>query len=448
MRILFISYLLICILQFNFAQNPLIDHIYAADPSGHVWNEYPDRLYLYTSHDVNGTNHHSTMYDYHVFSTEDLINWIDHGRVLSSDDVDWAINHAWASDAAYWKGNYYFVFCMREKQNSVKFRLGLAISNKPEGPFTSIGMIQGPEGMDPSIYIDDNQPYIIYAHDRKCYVAKLSEDLLSVVPGSTEIIKEGLPQLQEGPWVHKYNNKYYLSYPGLRNDQWPEVMYVSVADQINGPYSPQNQYIPFFDGQAGSNHGSIVEFKSKWIAFYHSSWISGNSYERTLMADFVTYNADGSIQPITPSKNGISNGKPIVCKIKLEAEYGKASGGNFGGTYPESVQKGYSGNGYVTGFNHNEEFVEVLAQLSKDIEFTVEVVYASDNERKVAFRAGSFMLNGDYASWKDIILPESEKFTSFDIGNIKLKAGDTKLRLMSLNGDIRVDYFLLKPIVK
>lgn len=93
------------------------------------------KLWVFASHDVTGTNHHATMFDYHVFSTEDLVNWTDHGRVLSVDDVDWAITHAWATDAVQWKDNYYFVFCMRSRENSDLFRIGLAISDHPEGPW-------------------------------------------------------------------------------------------------------------------------------------------------------------------------------------------------------------------------------------------------------------------------------------------------------------------------
>jgi hypothetical protein len=430
------------------SQNPLISHIYAADPSGHVFEQYPNTLWVYTTHDVTGTNHHRSMFDYHVFSTQDLVNWTDHGRALSVDDVEWAVSHAWAADAAYWKGNYYLVFCMREKQNSNYFRLGLAISNRPEGPFKSIGMIWGVEGMDPALFIDNGQPYIIYAHSRKCYVAKLSDDLLRVVSGSTVDVTAGLPQLQEGPWVHKHNNKYYLSYPGLINDEWPEVMYVSVADKITGPYTPQNQYIPYFEGQAGTNHGSIVKFKDKWIALYHSAILSGgNSYERNLMADFITYNPDGTIKPIVPSNEGITGGKPAVCNIKLEAENGIASGGRLMGTHAEFTYKGFSGNGYVTGFNHPEEYVEVLVQLANDMEFEVDVVYSSEKDRKVGLMAGGYMLNGGYDNWKDIILPKSETFTSFTLGKVKLKAGDTLLRFMSFSGDLKVDYIYLRPVM-
>ena len=69
-------------------QKNFIPHIYTADPSAHVWNDDPNTLWIYSSHDVHNTNHFFTMADYHVFSTTDMVNWIDHGRVLSLEDVD------------------------------------------------------------------------------------------------------------------------------------------------------------------------------------------------------------------------------------------------------------------------------------------------------------------------------------------------------------------------
>ena len=98
--------ILICIGFSAKAQNPLFPHLYTADPSAHVWKNDPNTLWIYASHDVPGTNHHATMFDYHVFSTIDLKTWTDHGRVLSVDDVSWAISHAWAIDAVIWKGTY------------------------------------------------------------------------------------------------------------------------------------------------------------------------------------------------------------------------------------------------------------------------------------------------------------------------------------------------------
>jgi hypothetical protein len=141
-KILAFSQILILSITNLYAQKPLMDHIYAADPSAHIWPGDPNTLWLYTSHDVPGTNHHATMFGYHVFSTTDLVNWIDHGRVLSVDDVDWAVSHAWAIDAVYRNGQYYLVYCMIESATGM-FRTGLAISDRPQGPFTDIGIYKG-----------------------------------------------------------------------------------------------------------------------------------------------------------------------------------------------------------------------------------------------------------------------------------------------------------------
>jgi hypothetical protein len=267
------------------AQNPFNKYIYAADPSAHVWKN-DTTLWLYTSHDVLGTNHHATMFDYHVFSTKDLVNWTDHGRVLSVDDVDWATEYAWAIDAVNRHGKYYLIFCMHETKIGM-FRTGVAVSDIPQGPFTNIGFIDGVEwGQDPCVYVDeDNRAYLYWGAGGSCYAAELNDDLLSIKPESKRNLTKELFEVFEGPWVHKYNGKYYLSYPALPDNKWPEQMYYAVADKPLGPYTYKGNYIPYFEGQAGTNHGSIVKFKGQWLAFHHNMMISeGKSEQRSLMA--------------------------------------------------------------------------------------------------------------------------------------------------------------------
>ncbi len=437
--------LLVTVLNSN-AQEPLISHIYAADPSAHVWSNDTNTLWLYTSHDKPGTNHHATMFDYHVFSTKDMVNWIDHGRILSIDDVDWAISHAWAVDAAYWHGKYYLIFCMRIREDSEKFKIGIAVSNQPQGPFRNLGVIAGiDEGMDPSIFIENGQPYLIWANSRHCYISELNTDLLSIKDETITDITKGLPQLQEGPWLHKYNNKYYLSYPGLRDNEWPEVMYYSIADTPFGPYKFKGQYIPYFEGQAGSNHGSIVSFKDKWYAFYHSAHLSrNNEYTRNLMVDFLEYNIDGSIKTIMPLAKGVREQQQNNCIIVIEAENGKTAGGKLDGVFVDNAYLEYSGDGYVTGFDQTEDYVEVLVQLAKDSEYLLSVAYAAEKDIKIAVLYNDFMLNGGYGDWKDIVLPKTDKINIRDISNIKLKTGDNRIRIMSKSGDFKIDYFMFK----
>jgi hypothetical protein len=218
------------------AGNPLISTVYSADPSAHVWPG-DDRLWLYCSHDQPGTNTHDTMISYHVFSSSDLVNWTDYGVVLHLKDVHWAISHMWAIDCVLWKGTYYLVFCAKEKGTGI-FRTGLATSPRPQGPFTDIGYIQGMEwGQDPALFVDDDGvPYLYWGAGGVCHGARLSDDLRSVVPGTIVDLTKQLTYVYEGPWVHKYRGKYYLSYPGLPGGNWPENMYYAIADKPLGPY--------------------------------------------------------------------------------------------------------------------------------------------------------------------------------------------------------------------
>ena len=89
--------------------------IFAADPAAHVFD---GRLYLYVSYDEPFTNTHDSMVCYHALSTEDLVNWVDHGRILHLENVSWAISHMWAIDANKWKGKYYLTFCAFDEKTS------------------------------------------------------------------------------------------------------------------------------------------------------------------------------------------------------------------------------------------------------------------------------------------------------------------------------------------
>lgn len=106
----------------------------------------------------------------------------------------------------------------------------------------------------------------------------------------------------------------------LLTPQWPEELYYAMSKNPLGPFTFKGKYVPAIKDHAGTYHGSIIQFKNKWIAFYHSKILSGNAYCRSLMADWLHYNPDGTIIPIQPSKEGISNGVTPKCKILLEAE--------------------------------------------------------------------------------------------------------------------------------
>ena len=431
------------ILNSGYAQKPLITHIYAADPSAHVWANDSNTLWLYTSHDVPGTNNHATMFDYHVFSTKDLIHWTDYGRVLSVDDVPWAVSHAWAIDAVYRNGQYCLVYCMIETATGM-FRTGLAVSDLPQGPFKDIGYIRGVEwGQDPCLFVDeDNTPYLFWGAGGHCSAVQLTDDLKAAIPETKVDLTNQLKEVFEGPWVHKYKGKYYLSYPGLPGGQWPEEMYYAIADKPLGPYTFKGKYIPLFKGHSGTNHGSIIKFKNRWIAFYHAAIVSGGMSEvRNLMADWLEYNPDGTIKPIDAGNQSITGGKDTKVTLLLEAENGKAAGGRLMGTYADTSTPGYSGRGYVTGFDVSHDCVSVLAQVANDRKARLIVRLSADKDFHADILVGVKMLAGHEGT----LVKKTNGWEDVDLGMIDLKAGDNIIRFTGKqNANLKIDYFKIE----
>lgn len=320
----------------NIMKTPLITHIFTADPSAHV---FENKLYIYPSHDLDHDNPESLngdqfdMEDYHVFSLENMQSApVDHGQVLHVNDVPWAEKQMWAPDAAYKNGTYYFYFPAKDYDGI--FRLGVATSNAPSGPFTpQPDAMAGSFSIDPAVFIDDDgQAYIYFgglwggqlenwrtgtfdldgaepANDEPALgprVAKLSADMLSFDGAVEEIAivtQDGSPILAgdhdrrffEAAWVHKYNGTYYFSY----STGDTHFIAYATSDSPTGPFVYQGNILPPVLGW--TTHHSIVEFEGKWYLFYHDSSLSGGvTHKRSMKVAELFYNADGTIQMIEP----------------------------------------------------------------------------------------------------------------------------------------------------
>ncbi|OIQ90073.1 xylosidase/arabinosidase [mine drainage metagenome] len=439
------------------ANNPLIPTVFAADPSAHVWPN-DDRIWLYCSHDQPGTNTNDTMDSYHVFSSSDLVHWIDYGVVLHLKDVTWAISHMWAPDCVLWKGTYYLVYCAKEKGTGM-FRTGLATSQLPQGPFRDIGYIRGVEhGQDPALFVDDDgTPYLYWGSGGVCHGARLSDDLRSVVPGTTVDLTSQLKYVYEGPWVHKYRGQYYLSYPGLVGGKWPEKMYYATASRPLGPYKFRGCYISDFKGQSGTNHGSIIEFRNRWLAFYHSAWVSGGLSEvRNLMCDYLHYNSDGTIKRIVPSHLGVAVGTPpgpSKVTVLLEAENGPAAYGELRGTRVADAITGFTGTGYVEGFEGPGNSVMVMAQSAEARRAELKIRYREpEGPGEYKVEVNDFLIRDPvrgYVDWEKLIqFPKAANWTEFDVGPVELRQGNNFIKLYSgaRGGHIQVDSFELDPL--
>ncbi|MCR5580597.1 MAG: glycoside hydrolase family 43 protein [Pseudobutyrivibrio sp.] len=316
---------------------PLVTHIYTADPSAHVFN---DRLYIYPSHDIphdgedNDNGDEYQMRDYHVLSMDDKSDdVIDHGEVLHQDQVPWVSEQLWAPDVVFKNGIYYLVFPARDKDS--RFRLGIAESKNPEGPFAPRdSYIPGSFSIDPCSFIDDDGQVYIYfgglwggqlekyrsgefneasgepnpSEPAVCPKVAIMKEDMSEFESSPKDIKildsNGNPLLAgdedrryfEGPWMHKYNGKYYFSYStGTTHN----IVYAT-SDSPLGPFTYQGKILEPVIGW--TTHHSIVEYHGKWYLFYHDcEYSKGINHRRCVKYCELNYNEDGTIQTITPS---------------------------------------------------------------------------------------------------------------------------------------------------
>src|SRR6186713_1399781 len=194
--------------------NPFITSIYTADPSAHVWAD--GRLYVYPSHDIDPPRGCDLMDQYHVYSTDDMVHWKDHGEVLRASQVSWGRPEGgfmWAPDCAYKNGTYYLYFPHPSETDwGNSWKIGVATSSKPASDFTVQGYVLGLESMiDPCVFVDDDgQAYFYYGGGGTCKGGKLGADMMSIDGEMTKM--EGLVDFHEASWVHKRNGLYYLSY--------------------------------------------------------------------------------------------------------------------------------------------------------------------------------------------------------------------------------------------
>jgi beta-xylosidase len=262
---------------------------FQADPSARVFH---GRLYVYPSHDIAGSKDWD-MVDWHVFSTDDMIHWKDHGVIFSLKNITWADKHAWAPDCIERDGKYYFYFPADDQ-------VGVAVADSPTGPFkdalgkpliarNEAGIVRS---IDPNIFIDDDgQAYLYFgnSHD-KVAVVKLKRDMITR-DGPIQVLD--LKNYHEGIWVHKRNGLYYFSYPSYRGDLVANLMEYSIAGTPTGPFEYKGVIL---DNRSRNVHGSIVEFKGKWWLFYH---VAGPSpYERRVCMAPLRYDKEGNIKPI------------------------------------------------------------------------------------------------------------------------------------------------------
>jgi len=312
----------------------LVNHLYTADPAVHIFN---GKLFIYPSHDIesgipeNDNGDHFDMRDYHVFSMESIEGAVtDHGVVLDMKDIPWGGRQLWDCDVAFKNNKYYLYFPLKDKTDI--FRIGVAISNKPEGPFIpQDAPVKGSYSIDPCVFCDNDGSHYMYfgglwggqlqryrnnkaiecGHEPRAdeqalpsRVVKLSEDMLEFGENSRDVIiidkgGNGLKagdhdrRFFEASWMHQYMGKYYFSYS---TGNTHKICY-AIGDNPYGPFTYQGVILTPVVGW--TTHHSIIEFRGKWYLFHHDSVPSGGkTWLRSLKVVALEYNDDGTIKTI------------------------------------------------------------------------------------------------------------------------------------------------------
>ncbi|WP_286753591.1 MULTISPECIES: glycoside hydrolase family 43 protein [Sphingobacterium] len=288
------------------AQNPIVQTAYTADPAPMVYN---NRLYLYTTQDQEESTWF-TMNNWRVYSTIDMVNWTDHGAILSYTDFDWAKGDAWAAQCVEKNGKFYLYVPVISKQNN-RGAIGVAVGDSPLGPFHDpLGkpLLQSEWGdIDPTVFIDDDgQAHMYWGNPQLKYV-KLNEDMISYAGDIVEVPmtaasfgkRAGDPKrptsYEEGPWLYKRNGLYYLFWPG---GPLPEFIGYSTSEKVEGPWKYGGVIMPA-EGKAFTNHPGVVDFKGKSYFFYHNGALpGGGGFTRSVAVQELSFNPDGSIPPM------------------------------------------------------------------------------------------------------------------------------------------------------
>ena len=308
---------------FVMAQNPIIRNQFTADPTARVFG---DRIYLYPSHDIfppaGQRQDWFCMEDYHVFSSDNLTDWTDHGMIVTQNKVPWVRPDSysmWAPDCVSKNGKYYFYFPSAPGEGRGGFAVGVAIADSPVGPFIpEPEPIKGIFGIDPCVLqASDGNAYIFWGNGR---CAKLKDNMKELADdnpketvkfGNREVEMVGVNCLQgltnrqaEGPFAFEYNGNYYLTYPYVRENT--EVLGYAMSKNPMGPYEYKGLIMAEQPNGCWTNHHSIVNFKGQWYLFYHHNYFSPNDDKRrSACIEKLYFNPDGTIQEVKQTIRGV-----------------------------------------------------------------------------------------------------------------------------------------------
>lgn len=297
--------------------NPIIRDRFTADPAPLVVG---NRLYLYVGHDEAADGEMFNMREWLVYSTTDMRRWTAHGPIMRVADFRWASRDAWASQVIRRNGRFWLYAAVEHDRTHPGKAIAVAVSDSPTGPFVDargsalITNEMTPRGthswedIDPTVFTDTDGTTWIAWGNRQCYIARLKPNMIEIDGPITEITP---PHFEEGPWLHRRGNLYYLVYASLdRATHRDERISYSTAPAITGPWTYRGE----LTGSARNSftiHPGIAAFRGRTYLFLHNAALTiGNQAgalgRRAVTVEYLRFNRDGTLRPVIQTEAGIS----------------------------------------------------------------------------------------------------------------------------------------------
>lgn len=282
-----------------------------ADPSPHYFD---GKWYVYATDDASNSGKYWDSTAWRLYTSNDMASWTDAGAPLDVSVFKWARADAkaWAPEAAYRNGKYFFYAPIGGD------KIGVAVADRPAGPFRdarSDALVDkardanaGDEPIDPAVFVDEAGQAYMYFGTRVPKVVKLKADMVTLDGPIQDVRIEGLPAADgkkkygEAPFLHRHGKLYYFTF----STGWPGQIVYATGTSPMGPFDYRGVVLDYLD--ISTNHQAIVEHQGRSYLFYHDQLLpGGGSHRRSIAIAPLEYGSDGSIRQVNLAAKAYSN---------------------------------------------------------------------------------------------------------------------------------------------
>ncbi len=294
--------------------NPIVKGWYA-DPEAAVFGK---QYWIYPTY--SAPYEEQVFFD--AFSSTDLVHWKKHSRIVDTSSIKWAKRAIWAPAIIKKDRKYFLFFAANDIQNNNEYGgIGVAVADKPEGPFRDyLGkplidkFHNGAQPIDQFVFKDkDGKYYIIYGGWKHCNIARLKDDFTGFIPFEDgTVFKEITPDSYvEGPIMFIRNNKYYFMWS---EGGWGGPNYsvaYAIADSPFGPFQRIDKILQQDSAIAtGAGHHSVIHNPKddSWYIVYHRRPLGETHHNhRATCIDRMYFDEKGFIKPVKISFEGVES---------------------------------------------------------------------------------------------------------------------------------------------